>query len=144
MRERSNNDRVRTIMSKQLLFTTLLSLILVAPHSASNATAETIDFEGFAAGTIVSFVTGDAGSGPILVNGVNPDLPGNNTAMIFDSSCPGGCSGGDPDLGSPHIKFGGPGRGSGGLPGSPFANVSGLPICHPKNPSRRCPLSFRR
>jgi cysteine-rich repeat protein len=89
--------------------------------------AETIDFEGFDEGDIVDQVFGDGGSGPIAVFGVNPGFPGDNAAMIYDSSCPPGsirqdCSGGDPDLGTPNETFGGPGRGAGGELGQPTEN----------------------
>lgn len=44
-------------------------------------------------------------------------------AWIFDSSNP---TGGDPDLGSPHSDFGGPGVGSGGAQGTPGENNTAL------------------
>jgi hypothetical protein len=65
-----------------------------------------IDFEEFAAGDIVSTVSPEGCDGSILVMGVNPDFPGENTAMAFDSSNP---TGGDFDLGTPNDSFGGPG-----------------------------------
>lgn len=51
--------------------------------------------------------------------------PGSHPVMVYDSSCPGGCTGGDPDLGTPNSGFGGPGVGSGGAPGK--AGRNGLP-----------------
>lgn len=103
-----------------------LTPILLAGLAVSwQADAETINFEGFAEGAIVSVVVGDGGSGPILVDGFNPML-GGNTAIIFDSSCPPGiltdCSGEDEDLGTPNEDFGGPGIGAGGESGAPFEN----------------------
>ncbi len=81
---------------------------------------ETIDFESLDPGCIVSEVTGDGGSGPIGVNGVNPGFPGENAAVIFDSSNP---TGGDIDLGTPNETFGGPGVGAAGEMGMPFENA---------------------
>src|SRR5687767_4142286 len=91
---------------------------------ASTANAqETIDFESLSEGETVSEVFGDLGGGPVAVNGFNPRFgTGTNAAMIFDSDCSGGCSGGDPDLGSPNADFGGPGVGAGGAAGEPFEN----------------------
>ncbi len=45
-----------------------------------------------------------------------------NLAIVFDSNCPGGCTGGDIDLGSPNSDFGGPGIGLGGRLGQPGEN----------------------
>ena len=49
----------------------------------------------------------------MTVFGYNPDFPGNppddpapNTAMIFDATCAGGCSGGDDDLDFPELGNG--------------------------------------
>ncbi len=69
--------------------------------------AVTIDFEEFEAGDIVSTVSPDGGcDGTISVYGTNPEIPDENTAMIFDSSNP---TGGDFDLGTPNEFIGGPG-----------------------------------
>ena len=96
-----------------------------------------INFEGLAAGMIVNQVSPGLGmsgtiTGFVGIYGFNPDFPGQNAAMIFDSSCPPGytpssCSGGDKDLGTPneHYTFKpagtvipGPGVGAGGFPGN--------------------------
>ncbi|MAU10194.1 MAG: hypothetical protein CL607_10260 [Anaerolineaceae bacterium] len=86
----------------------LVSFVLVMFFSlmvgvvAADETA-TVNFEGLSEGQIVSILTMGAGYsatadfGPIGVQGVNPDL-GGNAAMIFDSNCVGGCTGGDTDL----------------------------------------------
>ncbi len=88
------------------------------------AFSSTIDFEGLPAGTIVSSVSADDGTGPVLVKGLNPKRFGSlNTALIFDSSNP---TGRDDDLGSPNQDFGGPGKGVGGRAGSPWANTTAL------------------
>jgi cysteine-rich repeat protein len=92
--------------------------------SAAPARAATIDFEELNEGDIVGTVTVDGTS--VSVSGSNPAFPGQNAAMIFDSSCPGGCSGQDPDLGSPNQDFGGPGVGAGGELGSPNQNDTAL------------------
>lgn len=47
----------------------------------------------------------------------------NNPAMIFDSGNP---TGGDPDLGTPNVDFGGPGLGMGGESGQPGQNDTAL------------------
>jgi hypothetical protein len=91
---------------------------LVRPPRALGAT-EVIDFEGFPAGTILAEVSTTSGSGPVEVRGYNPFLGMSaNAALIFDSSHP---TGGDFDLGTPHMQFGGPGIGAGGGSG-PFQN----------------------
>ncbi len=101
-----------------------LFVLLVFLASLGNARAETIDFEGLPAGTIVSTVSGDGGSGPITVQGKNPRFSaGTNAAVIFDSANP---TGGDTDLGTPNQDFGGPGVGAGGETGSPFQNDTAL------------------
>lgn len=75
------------------------------------------------AGTIVSEAYTTLGDGPILVNGVSPLIPGENTAMVFDTANP---TGGDWDLGTPNETCGGPGRGEGGEVGSPYENCTPL------------------
>ena len=77
----------------------------------------TIDFSEFQAGDIVT----DLGHGVTVAatkryrNGTT--LVGD--AMIFDTSHP---TGGDPDLGTPNLSFGGPGIGKGGSRGRLFEN----------------------
>jgi len=85
-------------------------------------TPESLDLEALPAGTIVSTVFGDGGSGPITVQGVSP-LLGGNVALIFDSSNP---TGGDTDLGSPNQACGGPGIGGNVGPGTPYENRTAL------------------
>jgi hypothetical protein len=84
-----------------------------------NGIKDSIDFEGLAAGTILSQVFTVGGLGPVTVLGTSPGFPGMNAAVIFDSSNP---TGGDFDLGTPNEDFGGPGIGSGGELGSPYQN----------------------
>jgi hypothetical protein len=77
------------------------AIALIATASATDQEA-VIDFEGLTEGAVVSSVdcsggvtcTADPG-GSISVFGLNPALAGNQ-AMIFDSDCVGGCSGGVP------------------------------------------------
>jgi hypothetical protein len=77
--------------------------------------AETLDIEALPAGTRLSVpVYGSNGSG-----GLNPGLPGQNAAVVFDSAVP---TGGDVDLGTPGADFGGPGQGTGGQSGSAYRN----------------------
>ncbi len=85
---------------------------------------EFVNIEALPAGTILTDpVFGTGGSGPIQITGVNPGLPGQNAAVVFDSANP---TGGDFDLGTPNEDFGGPGVGEGGDTGSPFANMVAL------------------
>lgn len=84
----------------------------------AGASEERIDFEGFPAGKVLTQLTTDAGSGPVTVRGFNPFLGGANAALVFDTGFP---TGGDFDLGTPNIAFGGPGIGVGGQQG-PFRN----------------------
>lgn len=82
----------------------ILVFTLSASIPASASSMATIDFEGLAEGAIISQVSsgngisGDPINGFVEVFGYNPDFPGTNAAMIFDSTCPGGCSGADDDL----------------------------------------------
>ena len=84
----------------------------------------TINFNDFAAGEIISEVSPAGGcNGVISIMGINPDFPGVNTAMAFDSSNP---TGNDFDLGTPNEMFGGPGISSDGPQPSndvPLGNV---------------------
>ncbi len=107
--------------------------VVAAPPSSKPA--GDINFEGLPAGTIVSQVSPGSGmsgtiTGTVGVHGFNPLFPGQNAAMIFDSSCAPGftaasCSGGDKDLGTPNQAFTfkpaatsipGPGVGAAGFP----------------------------
>jgi hypothetical protein len=86
---------------------------------AAGASPERVDFDEFPTGTILAQTFTSEGSGPIVVRGYNPFLgAGRNAAVIFDSAHP---TGGDDDLGTPHLHFGGPGIGAGGYAG-PFQN----------------------
>jgi len=101
----------------------LVFSLLVPGVFLGSTSAETIDFEGLQAGTIVYEVFGDGGSGPIEVSGINPDFsPGTNAAVIFDSSDP---TGGDDDLGTPNEEFEGPGVGAAGEAGD-YVNDTAL------------------
>ncbi|MEO1616479.1 MAG: SdrD B-like domain-containing protein [Planctomycetota bacterium] len=73
----------------------------------TTATMNHVDFEGSAAGEVVSTQI----PGVVISGKSNRDPNAGNRAMIFDSSNP---SGGDVDLGTPNVAFGGPGMGSGG------------------------------
>ena len=54
---------------------------------------------------------------------VTTDDPANHPAMIFDSA---NITGGDVDLGTPNVDFGGPGIGVGGGLGAPGVNANAL------------------
>lgn len=94
---------------KLLSITVVFILVLSNFGTASAAPMATIDFSGLAEGTIVSSVSSGAGisgdviSGSVAVYGYNPVFPATNTAMIFDATCAGGCSGGDNDLMWPEL-----------------------------------------
>lgn len=112
---------------KMVILALAVLLLSAAPLLAQE---ETVNFEGFDAGAIISQVFGSGGSGPILVNGSKPGRV-ENFAVIYDSSCggssnPDDCSGDDEDLGTPNQDFGGPGVGVGGQAGSPFQNDTAL------------------
>ena len=77
-------------------------LLVTASVVSSSARADVIDFNALTEGEIVSSVSGSGGGGPVAVFGTNSSLLPSNAAVIFDSDCPGGCSGEDPDLGSPN------------------------------------------
>ncbi|MFT5475926.1 MAG: hypothetical protein ACI8Y8_001261 [Planctomycetota bacterium] len=87
------------------------------------STLDVLTFRARPAGTIVSELFGRFGAGPILINGVNPDLGAQNAAVIFDTANP---TGGDPDLGTPNEDFGGPGVGDGGSASGAYPNTRRL------------------
>lgn len=100
----------------------LAAALLFAPvvsASPGGVLHDVIDFENVPAGTVLTQVFGAGGLGPVLVTGINPDLVGQEAALVFDSAQP---TGGDDDLGTPNETFGGPGKGVGGELGSPYAN----------------------
>lgn len=78
-------------------------------------TCVNVDFGDLDAGTIVS--------NQIPGMTITTDDPVNHPAMIFDSSNP---TGGDLDLGTPNVDFGGPGRGAGGRTGASGENSVAL------------------
>lgn len=90
---------------------------------------ERADFDPLPAGTILSELYGERGTGPVLVRGYNPRLGEHvNAAVIFDSANP---TGNDFDLATPNEGFEidgapGPGQGVGGIPGSPYENSQPL------------------
>ncbi len=101
-------------------------VLLLAAADSSAAADTIIDFENLEAGTVVSDLLVVPGVGPVRVTGLNPRFPGDNAAVIFDSSRP---TGNDPDLGSPNGDFElpgggrGPGLGSAGRRGQPCQNA---------------------
>ncbi len=108
------------------LLTPALLLAASLPVFGQDPVAATIDFEGLAAGTVVSTLEahGDGVDvGPILVHGSRPSIEGLNTAIIFDSSNPPGI---DFDLGTPNERFGGPGRGPAGTDFGEHPNTEAL------------------
>lgn len=110
-------------MNTSLRFGLSCPTLLVTALLPSVAMADQVDFEGLATGQILSSVNSAGGAGPILVLGSNPNFPGENAAVIFDSANP---TGGDADLGTPNEDFNGPGVGSAGEQGSPNENNTDL------------------
>jgi hypothetical protein len=96
-----------------LLFVLLTFGLLAATFQPTQIVKNaTIDFSGLAEGAFISSlsygvgISGDQFEGSVTVFGFNPDFPGTNTAMIFDATCAGGCSGGDFDLNWPELGSG--------------------------------------
>jgi len=112
LRFAENTSEVRMVRSL------VLALTLALLTAGAVAAQEVIDFDDLPAGTIVIEAFSNRGSGPVLVNGINPNLVG-NAAVVFDSAAP---TGGDDDLGTPNVDFGGPGIGAGGELGAEFPN----------------------
>ncbi len=103
---------------KRVVICTFVSCACATIVSAQ--TVDVLDFESIDPGCVVDSIHGAGGTGPVLVNGVNPTLAG-NLAVIFDSSAP---TGGDVDLGTPNetCTVAGPGEGIAGEMGMPFEN----------------------
>jgi len=88
---------------------------LDCPAGVEAGSEHVIDFESLAPGEQIDTLSSADGTGPVDVFGTNASFgESRNAALIYDSRCPGGCSGGDTDLGSPNEDFGGPGMGHGG------------------------------
>ena len=87
---------------------------------------QVLDFENYVAGEILNQVVASDGYAGIQIYAAHPSCPTRNAAIVYDSSCPGGCSGGDEDLGTPNETFGGPGIGSGGEAGNGHENDTAL------------------
>ena len=85
-----------------------------------------IDFDSIGEGERVDQISSVQGYSGIKVYGAHDSCPARNTAIIYNSACPGGCSGGDDDLGTPNNSFGGPGIGQGGESGSAYENAEAL------------------
>jgi len=97
----------------------LATLVMAVP-----ALAELEDFAGPVAGTVVSGQEPGGGTAPgtlfpDFTVSVTNDGNGPHTLIIFDSDDP---TGDDPDLGTPHQDFGGPGQGAGGATGAAGEN----------------------
>ena len=112
------------LLQIRVLVATGLLLAVPLTATAQNSCLDVIDFETHAEGANISSTSGTNGTGPVGVRATNPLFAaGVNAAVIFDSACNGGCSGGDADLGTPNIDFGGPGSGAGGALGAPGENA---------------------
>ncbi len=117
-----------TACAERPRFFSFLAILTLLGLSAAplRAQVQTITFDALVKGQVVDSVRADGGYGPIRVFGSNlTNTPAANAAVLFDSHCTGGCTGSDPDLGSPNAKFGGPGQGfEGGR--APYANTTAL------------------
>ena len=156
----SNRQLLNLFVSTSIL----LLLICLSPRSAFGqepsafAQEHVLDFESLAEGQRVDEVTSHLGYSGVTVYGAHDSCPTRNTAIIYNSSCPGGCTGGDDDLGTPNTTFGGPGVGVSGENGSDYANaialgnllivhqycndLDNLPVANPRNYAAGSVLTF--
>ena len=110
---RFRRPRAPTRRAVALMVYALAALVLAAPAGAQTTAAATVDFEGLAAGTLVTRVSSGAGvtgatiAGHIDVSGVRHDTAETqNAAMVFDARCGGDrgtCSGGETDMFFPEL-----------------------------------------
>lgn len=107
-------------------FSLLISFFLLLCAQPAWGQTQVIDFEQYVPGEILSRVAGDNGYGGISIEAAHAACPTRNAAIIYDSACTGGCTGGDEDLGTPNASFGGPGIGLGGAAGSSYENDAAL------------------
>ena len=89
-----------TIIGAVIAVVALLLATQLLTGGASANPGSVIDFEALTEGSIVNSVSvgngisGDDPGGSVAVDGFNPVFGGGtNTAMIFDATCAGGCSG---------------------------------------------------
>jgi cysteine-rich repeat protein len=97
-RTRTQTVRLNPSLRRNRIAVLLLGLLVISGAGAHRASAVVIDFEQFLPGTVVNSIQLDPGVTIYVANG-NPAHP--DTAIIFDSSCEGGCTGGDHDLRTP-------------------------------------------
>jgi hypothetical protein len=88
----------------------------------------TESFDGHLAGTVIAGTLPGGGTAPgtafpNITLSVTNNGGGPQSLIIFDSNNP---TGEDPDLGTPHEDFGGPGEGTGGASGQPGENKRAL------------------
>ncbi len=112
---RTHHSSTLVLIGALLASFTLVSNPIVAQQACPAGWSPfEINFDSTAAGAALSsgvvITTQLPPAGTVVTttnNGTGPD-----TGMIFDSACPGGCTGGDFDLGSPNSAYGGPGTAS--------------------------------
>lgn len=118
------------VSNRQLLnlftSTSILLLLFCLLPASTFAQEHVLGFESIAEGQRVDEVSSNLGYSGVTVYGAHDSCPLRNTAITYDSSCPGGCTGGDDDLGTPNNTYGGPGVGVGGEDGSDYANANAL------------------
>jgi len=101
-----------------------LIAVSILLSSFLSANAVVLDFGGLPFGTVVAGETPSGSTHPgntfaeITMSCVNHGC-GPNSIVVFNSQTP---TGGDADLGTPNVDFGGPGIGSGGSSGAPGEN----------------------
>ncbi|MFK7936827.1 MAG: SdrD B-like domain-containing protein [Saprospiraceae bacterium] len=108
-----NNSSIATQWGWRMVFTTFLALLITIIASAQTC-PPVIDFSTDAQGNPLQ--SGDLLFEKFVDFGmhITTDAPTQRPPMIFDSANP---SGGDADLGTPNVDFGGPGSGDGGRAG---------------------------
>ncbi len=92
-------------MLQRVLGSVAASALMTMVIAMNAWSASTIDFEGLAEGMVIntlssgSGISGDVVPGSVSVFGDSKDSGiTDNAAIIFDSTCTGGCTGGDDDL----------------------------------------------
>lgn len=147
----------RQLLNLFALTSILVIAICLLPMSALGQ-EHVLDFESLSAGDRIDEVSSNLGYSGVTVYGAHDSCPLRNTAITYDSSCPGGCTGGDDDLGTPNTTFGGPGVGVGGEDGSDYANnnalgnlmivhqfcndLDNLPVANPRNYGGASTITF--
>lgn len=95
-----------------------------------------IDFESDLDGTPLvagELITNQFAPLGVSISAVADGVPAVTAPIIFDSSCPGGCTGEDPDLGTPNSAYGGPGTDMGTGTGATNTTARGKILIIPED-----------